>query len=268
MTKANNQPFLITNLNLKIVGIGIYLLITSSIRGQNISEPPSDVRSVFASSTSYQNVSIGLNAGISNGIGLDLAYRFSEHWAVKVGYNYADYTKNNYTYDIISRDSTGIKDIKTLSFDVYIKLSNMALNVEYYPKANGRLKFIGGLSYFFNNTITVGAQAISIIKVNDVLLNSDDIGSGTVQVGFNSKVSPFLGLGFGRTFPRKRIGVNFDVGTYYKTNYKVVIHVKPGIILDRNEENEAVLTRNFNEKWYGKFWPIINLRLTYGLKLN
>ena len=233
-----------------------------------MSEPLSHVPLLATSSTTYKKISIGLNAGIPNGIGLDLAYRFADHWALKMGYNYADYTKNNYTYDITSRDTTGIKDTKTLSFDVSVKLSNLALNVEYYPKSNGRLKFIGGFSYFFNNTITVGAQAISIIKVNDVLLNSDDIGSGSVQVGFNSKVSPFLGLGFGRTFPRKRIGVNFDIGTYYKTNYKVVIHVKPGIILDRNEENETVLTRNFNEKWYGKFWPIINLRLTYRLKLN
>jgi hypothetical protein len=87
-----------------------------------------------------------------------------------------------------------------------------------------------------------------------------------VEIGFNSKVAPFVGLGFGRTFPKKRVNVSFELGTYYKTPYKVALNVKQGVFLKRNEENAAVLTRNFNEKWYGKFFPVLNMRVAVPIR--
>jgi hypothetical protein len=260
--------------NLRNFCLLICLLISYHVGGQTLSEASSNVAPSADSLTSWiasaripsKNISVGLNLGVSNGIGLDLAYRFSGHWAAKVAYNYANFTKNDYTYNIVSTSASGVVDVKTLSFDVAARFSNLAFNLEYSPSVAGRFKFISGFSYFFHNTVAVGAQAISIIRVNDVQLTSDDIGSGNVEVGFNSKVSPFVGLGFGRTFPRKRMSVNFDLGTYYKTNYKVAIRVREGIFLAKNEENAAILTRNFNDKWYGKFWPLINFRLAYKLK--
>jgi hypothetical protein len=238
----------------------------SPILGQDLSNPQAVT---FAKTQAIfpKSLSIGLNVGLVNGIGVDIAYRFREHWAAKMAYNYADYTKTGYTYDIVSTTITGIKDVKTLSFDAAIRLSNIALNVEYAPKPNGRFKLIGGLSYFYQNTITAGAQAISIFKVNDVPLTPEEIGSGSIEVGFNSKIAPFVGLGFGRTFPQKRVNVSFELGTYYKTPYKVAIHVQPGVFLKQNEENAATLTRNFNEKWYGKFFPVINMRIAVPINM-
>ena len=114
-----------------------------------------------------------------------------------------------------------------------------------------------------NNTVTVGGEILSVIKFNDVTLNSDDIGSGNIQVGFSQKVSPYIGMGFGRTFPRKRMNVSFDLGTQYKGDYTVKINMKPGLLLKQNEENAVALARNFNEKWYGHFFPVVNFRLAY-----
>ena len=260
MSITNN--LLITCFPKTLITVFLILFIGNNVLmfGQNLSNVEANASSetILASPT---NVSIGLNIGLVNGVGVDVAYRLGGHWATKLGYNYADYTKNGYTYDITSTTKTGVKDVKTLSFDAAIKLSNIAFNVEYAPKANGQFKFIGGLSYFYKNTVTVGAQAISIFKANDVELTPKDIGSGSIQVGFNSKIAPFIGLGFGRTFPEKCINVSLELGTYYKTPYKVAINVQPGIFIKRNEENAATLTRNFNEKWYGKFFPVVNLRV-------
>jgi hypothetical protein len=260
MTITNNPLILSTPKTLLIRCFFIFLCQISGVSGQNLS--------LSQAATSSQtdlglrgNVSVGLNIGIINGVGIDAAYNFADHWAIKVGYNYADYTKHNYTYDIILSEKNGVRDIKTLSFDAAIRLSNMALNIEYTPHIEGRFKLIGGLSYFYNNTITLGGQSLSIFKFNDVSLTPDDIGSGSVEVGFKSKIAPFIGLGFGRTIPKNRVNVNFELGTYYKTPYKVAIHVQSGIFLKRNEENAEVLTRNFNKKWYGKFFPVINMRI-------
>jgi hypothetical protein len=266
MSLTNKLSILPFRKTLFIICIALSICNNSPILGQNLSNSQADT-TPKASMHLPKNMSIGLNLGLVNGIGVDIAYRFKEHWAAKLAFNYADYTKKGYTYDIDFTTKAGVKDIKTLSFDAAIKLSNIALNVEYAPRANGQFKFIGGLSYFYKNTITVGTQALSIFKVNDVDLTPEDIGSGSIEVGFNSKIAPFLGMGFGRTFPEKQVNVSFELGTYYKTPYKVAIHVQQGIFLKRNEKNAAVLTRNFNQKWYGKFFPVINMRIAVPISM-
>jgi hypothetical protein len=260
MTISNNFLVLSIRKLFALLSFAVFILNISPILGQNLSSTQGD-NSFSKDLLRSQKISIGLNLGIVNGIGVDAAYKFAGHWAVKAGYNYADYTKNDYTYDIILSEKNGIKDVKTLSFDAAIKLSNMALNFEYTPREDGWFKLVGGLSYFYNNSITLGGQAISIFRFNDVSLTPKDIGSGSVEVGFKSKVAPYIGLGLGRTFSQKPIHMCFELGTYYKTPYRVVIRVQEGILLKRNEENGAVLTRNFNEKWYGKFFPVINMRI-------
>jgi hypothetical protein len=260
MTITNNPLILSIRKKLLTHSFFFFIGLTSGVYGQNLSFSQAFMPSETDLSL-RRNISIGLNIGIINGIGIDAAYTFADHWAVKLAYNYADYTKHNYTYDIVLSEKNGVRDVKTLSFDAAIRLSNVALNVEYTPHIDGRFKLIGGFSYFYDNTITLGGQSLSIFKYNDVSLTPEDIGSGSVEVGFNSKVAPFIGLGFGKTIPKKRVNVNFELGTYYKTPYKVAIHVQPGILLKRNEENADVLTRNFNKRWYGKFFPVLNLRI-------
>ena len=213
-----------------------------------------------------KDIAIGLNLGITNGLGVDVAYRFAKHWAARLAYNHVRYTKEGYTYDIKSTNSDGTVNLQKISFDGGVKLSNIALNAEFTPGSKGRFKLIGGFSYFPTNTITVSGELISTIKFNDVQLNPEDLGNGLVTVGFSQKISPFVGMGFGRTFPRKRINVSFDMGAYYKGDYTVDIKVNPGAILKENEENGPILARNFNENWYQKVWPVMNLRLAYRIQ--
>ena len=210
-----------------------------------------------------KQMAVGLNVGIVNGVGIDVAYRFAKHWAGRLAYNHARYTKENYTYDIQSTNPDGTVNLQKLSFDGGIKLSNIALNAEFTPGQKGRFRLIGGLSYFPTNTITIGGELASTVKFNDVQLNSEDLGNGLVTISNTQKIAPFLGMGFGRTFPRKRINVSFDMGAYYKGDYTVDIKVNPGAILKANEENGVILARNFNKNWYNKVWPVMNLRLAY-----
>ena len=213
-----------------------------------------------------KDISIGLNLGVTNGVGVDVAYHFSKHWAGRLAFNYAHYAKNDYTYDIASTNSDGTKNNQKLSFDGAINFSNIALNFEFMPTKKGRFKLIGGVAYFPTNTLTVSGELASSIKFNDVLLNPEDLGSGDVTIGYSQKISPYIGMGFGRTFPRKRLNVSFDFGSYYKGDYKVNIEVQPGAILEENESNAAILERNLNQNWYQKLMPVMNLRLAYRIQ--
>ncbi len=218
---------------------------------------------VTTSSMQKKEMAVAINVGIVNGLGIDVSYRFAKHWVGRLAYNHARYTKENYTYDIQSTNPDGTVNLQKLSFDGGVKLSNIALNAEFTPGKKGRFRLIGGLSYFPTNTITLGGELASTVKFNDVQLNPEDLGNGVVTISNTQKIAPFLGMGFGRTIPRKRINVSFDMGAYYKGDYTVDIKVNPGAILKANEENGPILARNFNENWYNKVWPVMNLRLAY-----
>jgi hypothetical protein len=263
MKKAKKQ--LSSVKNLRKFFLGFCMLATFPIFGQSafdaLKGAPSTTTSTFS-----KNVSVGLNIGVTNGVGLDIAYRFAKHWAGKVAFNYADYAVKGYTYSYSTTNADGTKNNQTFSMDAGVNLSNLGLNIEYSPGAKGRFKLVGGLTYYPTNTITASARILTALKFNDVVLNPEDLGSGDVTVGFKQSIAPYLGMSFGRTFPRKRLNVSFDLGAHYKGDYKVGINVNPGAILKENEENAAVLERNLNQLPYGKIWPNLNLRLAYNIR--
>ncbi len=259
--KTKRQPIDALKI-LRNFSIAFCLLTTLPVFGQKSFDALKGSTPTSSVSTASKNVSIGLNMGAVNGIGLDVAYRLNKRFTGKLALNYADYTAKGITYSY-SSTTNGTTTNQTLSFDAGIHLSNLALNIEYQTGAKGRFKLVGGIAYFPQNSVSGGGQVLSALKFNDVVLNPEDIGSGDVEVGFSQKISPYIGMGFGRTFPRKRLNVSFDLGAQYKGDYKVKINVKPGLLLKQNEENAIVLARNFNEKWYGHFFPVLNLRLAY-----
>lgn len=247
--------------SLKKMMLGIFMLATLPVFGQGTFDALKG--SVATTPPDFtKNVAVGFNIGVTNGIGVDVAYRFAKHWAGKIALNYADYAKNGYQYSYQST-TNGTTSNNIVAIDGSVKMSSLSVNFEYSPGEKGRFKLVGGLAFLPNNTVTIGGEILSVIKFNDVTLNSDDIGSGNIQVGFSQKVSPYIGMGFGRTFPRKRLNVSVDLGTQYKGDYTVKINMKPGLLLKQNEDNAVILARNFNEKWYGHFFPVVNLRLAY-----
>ena len=265
MIKKTKKQFAFAK-KLRKLFLGFCLLATFPIFGQDTTAALKSAPVITTPVVFAKNVAIGLNVGITNGIGLDVAYRFSKHWAGKLAFSYADYEYKGYTYDIVSTSSDGTKNTQTLSFDAGVKLSSLALNFEYSPGPKGRFKLVGGLSYLPTNKITGSGEVLTKFKFNDVVLNPEELGSGAVTVGFSQTIAPYLGMGFGRTFPRKRLNLSFDMGAQYKGDYRVAIAIKQGALDKKNEENAAILERNFNEKWYGKIWPVMNLRLAYRIR--
>ena len=237
MIKKTKKQLAFATKNLKKVFFFFCLLATLPVFGQGTVEALKSAPATVPTtpSTFTKNVSIGLNVGVTNGVGIDVAYRFAKHWAGKLAYNYADYSVKGYNFSYTTTATDGTKTTQAFGIDAGINLSNLGLTVEYSPRLKGRFKIVGGLSYYLTNTMTGGGQLLSALKINDVILNSDDLGSGSILVSNKQKVAPYLGLSFGRTFPRKRLNVSFDMGAHYKSDYTVAINVKPGIILKENE---------------------------------
>lgn len=117
--------------------------------------------------------------------------------------------------------------------------------VDYFPSKNSSFHLTGGL-YF-------GASAMASMKATDQVVASYEIyqndikegllkpeeppvkvdfegyaltpDHGRVQLDFKANaVKPYLGFGFGRTVPRKRVGCKFELGVLFWGKHEVVDH--------------------------------------------
>jgi hypothetical protein len=208
---------------------------------------------------------LSLKTGLPSGVGLELAYRLKPRFMARFSINYADLTINNYRFSVNSSSTIGGNGKQTVLIDFQSRMSHTSIGLDYFLKENGKFRAIGGFDIFPSNKITIGGELGDIIKFNDVSLNSDDLGSGTVTMGFKSKITPFLGFAFGNPFPDKRMSFGCEFGAQYKGNYTFDINIKEGVLLKKNEENAAVLERNFNKNWYQKIWPFLNLKFSFRL---
>ncbi len=235
-----------------------------------VAQAQSSVRiesSQVAETKSSKEMSLGLSLGATKGIGIDVTYRLARKLSAKASFNYADASKNDYQYTLATKASDPVGTTpQTFSFDLAVKLSSLNVGVEYALGAKGRFRFLAGVGYYPSNSISVQGELASVVRFKDVELNSKDLGSGSIKMGFASPIAPYVGLGIGRLVPRKRINVSLDLGAMYKGDYKFDINVVEGGLLKKiNEENAAVLNRNFNEKLMNKIWPNANLRIGYRL---
>ena len=71
-------------------------------------------------------------------------------------------------------------------------------------------------------------------------------------------MTPFLGLGFGRVVANKKIGVSFDIGTYFSSS--PMIELDATGIIEQTKDQEALLNESFESF---KFIPYASLRLSY-----
>jgi hypothetical protein len=210
--------------------------------------------------------SIGLIMGLPTGIGVDAAYGITAHLSARMGYNYAAYAVNGYDYSFSSTNSAGQKENQSFLIDGRLDFSHIQATIDYSPKPYGKFRFIGGLNMYPINEISVGGTLKGELKFNKVAITSEDLGSGVLSVGFYHRISPFVGIGFGRTLPRKKMSASLDIAATYKGDYSVDLNIKEGIIRKTNEENAVVLEHNLNSLWYQKVWPLINLRIAYRLQ--
>ncbi len=209
---------------------------------------------------------LGVKVGATNLLGVDLAYKFRSHWTVRLGFGYRDYEKNNFRYDITTKDPTGSDITKSVSVSVGAHFSNINGLLEYGVGPKGRFRLIAGAAVFPQKKLTVSGELLTNVQLNAVSLQPSDLGSGGIEVSFAQKVSPYFGFGIGRATPRRRLNLSLDFGAYYMGDYRVKVNINQGVILKETETNGPILERNLNAKTINKIWPTGNLRLAYRLR--
>lgn len=213
-------------------------------------------------SNPYKKIAIGLSTG-TKGYGLDGAMTINRFFNVRVGFNFSKSSYSNNSFQLPSFLFSQDAELKNQKFqlDLDYLFSNIELLGEYKPFGSA-FRIVGGLAFFPKNKLTTKAIANETYYFNDVPLDPDEIGEVALTWGYKNKISPYFGLGFGRAVPKKRrFGVSFDIGTYYKGNPDIGIEATAA--LRENVRNEPILEANLSKINAVKFFPVASLRFAY-----
>lgn len=190
--------------------------------------------------------------GISFGSGLGIQY--SRTWKPNKLYATASFNSFAFTIKDLEQEINGEEMVSDADLD----FKNLDVKLSYHPFSNA-FKLVGGLGFFQSSNINIKTTFKNNIKVGDVEFNADD--SGNLDINFNwSKTTPYLGFGFGRAVPNKRLGFAFDFGTYLSGSPKITLDATG--IIEQTKDQEALLNESFKSF---KFIPYGSFRLSYSL---
>lgn len=188
--------------------------------------------------------------GVSGGTGFGFDYSRT----LKTKKLYATLSYNSFVYSLnqLEQKVSG----KTLLVDTEVDFKNIDIKLSYHPFSNA-FKMVGGLGFFSSSNANLKSTFKDNIIIGDVEFNSAD--SGNLNIDFNwGKTSPYIGIGFGRAVPNKRLGFAIDFGTYFSSSPKITLDATG--IIEETKSQEALLNESFESF---KFIPYASFRLSY-----
>ncbi|MBB6002404.1 hypothetical protein [Arcicella rosea] len=215
--------------------------------------PNSNVCAIADSTNVHKhNGSIGVSLG-TNGLGLEFAKatRFKKiYW--RVGTTYLQYHR---------LFNVNLNTKSTINIESDLKFNQIFLASQIYPFQKSSFHLIGGASYLYNFNVSAFIDTNTGISYEGVEVNAEDFGEISIKVDWN-KIVPFVGFGFGKIIPRKRLSFNGEIGCYYMGS--PVIKSEYFGILDTTNADELIPIIERNIKDYS-FLPFINLKIRYSI---
>jgi hypothetical protein len=138
--------------------------------------------------------------------------------------------------------------------------TNTHLMIEYSPFKGDGFRLVGGAGYYFNSSVTVNILSKGTYYFGNIPLNTNVVGT-TALIGSLNGLAPYLGTSFFKGFPKHRLNLTLDVGTYYLSQPVASVSEGTGL-LKGNVTCVSTLQQNINGyRWY----PVI--QLNFNVKL-
>lgn len=193
--------------------------------------------------------SIGAGVG-TEGIGIEVATNLGKQFAVRAGLNimpaitYGDYVQINFAAVDDRLTQMGYPTYGQMYVEGSMSRTTIDLKADWYP-GGGKFFITGGFSFGGNKIIKVKGHSQDIadayaeygpvaeqygITLTDAYIEVDDY---RVPVDRNGNVSgglkvngfrPYLGLGFGRAVPKKRVGCRVELGVQFHGTPKFYVN--------------------------------------------
>lgn len=211
----------------------------------------------------FDHLSAGLTLG-TTGIGIDLAAPVTEYLQVRAGYNFCSGIK--YKEDIDYRAKG--QPTKKTEVEGKLHLGTAKLLLDVFPFRNTPFHFTTGF-YIGTDEIIKAENTIPVtafdkgegILIGDYIVEFDQDGIAKATIKVN-KFRPYVGIGFGRSVPRKRIGVSGDLGVMFWGKPKLY-EKQTGMDLEVTKSDLG----SDSDKYFDivskiSVWPVLTVRFT------
>ncbi|MFN7312737.1 MAG: hypothetical protein ACK5UI_04570 [Bacteroidota bacterium] len=228
-------------------GFVLTLIIPFAAAGQDARQTGSYVQpDVSFSIKSGWSLSAGLG---TLGYGGSINKSLNTKWALSAGYYLASF---NY-----AANSTIQKE--EVHAELGLTTSSIPIFISYYPFKRG-FNIKAGVSYTQFNT-ALDVMPLSNYEYGNLIFMPENIGSIHVDVT-TSKWQPYLGLGFGRYYPKNRFNVGLDIGCFYQGSPDVKLKANKALSPTQNESNQSILNNALSQFM---FYPYMNLSINIKL---
>lgn len=198
---------------------------------------------------SAKGVGIALKSS-TNGIGGDVVFNFHPRMNVRIGYEKL-HLKTNFTFteEKVDYDATANYNAGSLSllFDYYL------WNHLFLCAGAGWNMFQG----------TVDGKAASALQYGDIQIPKEKIGTFDFQIDPSLKISPYFGIGFGRTLGlKKKVAFAFEIGGYYQGSPDLTV-ASTGLLSptsNPDQQHEARLEKQISQY---SVYPVLKFSLSY-----
>jgi len=194
---------------------------------------------------------IGLAVKAStNGLGGDIIYNFHQRLSVRLG-------AEMFSYD---RDITFTE--QDIDYDAVVdaKVGNISLLLDFYVAPWFFIS--GGAGYNLFHAEVVG-HAASGMTFGDIVIPKEMIGNFQFDFDPSWKISPYFGIGFGRTISmNKKVGFAFEIGGFYQGPPDMTIQSSGLLSPTSNPDHgqELRLEKQINQYY---LYPLLRFSLSY-----
>lgn len=194
---------------------------------------------------------LGLAAKSStNGFGGDAVFNFHKRMSVRLGYEKLALT-SSFSFDEESVDYTANVDYQA---------GSVSLLFDYYLARYVFFTAGAGLNMF--NAIIDG-EAVSYMQYGDIQIPREDIGIFGFELSPSSKISPYAGIGFGRTLGLKnKVGFAFELGGFYQGPPEITI-TSTGLLSPTSNPDQQQAERLEEQISQYNIYPVIKFSLSY-----
>ena len=198
-----------------------------------------------------QKLAVGIQAS-TFGLGATV------HWvlptpkrlSLEVGYTFLRFIKDQHIQ--ISEESEVF-----LQPDVHHSMVTALLS--WYPFQKKNIFVKSGLGYNFGQKYFVHITSPTGLELGGLEIAADDFGDIDIGIKWN-KLMPYLGIGFGRELPKKKVDVVFNIGTFYMGSPKINTRFE-GFLETTTLDAEVVKIQR-NLKNYSYF-PFLGVNVRY-----
>lgn len=210
------------------------LLITAPIFAQDAAPAARDSNSTGAVKTDkymlwQKRHALAFSAGMP-GVGMEYAYNINRHLNLRAGFMAFAFKDFNTDLEISGQPVSINADLNSAAYDLFL---------EYQPSSNTAFKLVAGIGYLNNIGVNSTVLLSEDIGFGDLIIDNEEIGEIGVDVSWTG-LAPYIGFGFGRAIPKKRVGFGLEFGSYYAGGPDVAINAT-GMLANTSEEAAEAL---------------------------